>query len=79
MERRSTPVRVAQDRRPDPRQPQEILAEPLTQDTSRVLKIGLSGAVDRCRGFVAGVGAGVGVSCGTGDRLVIMRGRRRGR
>ena len=27
-------VRLAQDRRPDPRQPQEILDEPLTQDTS---------------------------------------------
>ena len=33
LERQPTTVRLAQDRRPDPRQPQEILDEPLTQDT----------------------------------------------
>ena len=34
LERQPETVRLAQDRRPDPRQPQEILNEPLTQDTS---------------------------------------------
>ncbi len=35
VERQPTTVRLAQDRRPDPRQPQEILDEPLTRDTRR--------------------------------------------
>ena len=34
LERQPATVRLAQDRRPDPRQPQEILDEPLTRDTS---------------------------------------------
>ena len=37
LERQPQTVRLAQDRRPDPRQPQEILGEPLTRDTSAYL------------------------------------------
>ena len=42
-----TTVRLAQDRRPDPRQPQEILDEPLTRDTRYAMH-------DRCESPTVG-------------------------
>ena len=41
LEHRPQALRLAQDRRRDPRQPQEILDEPLTQDTRRPFAKGL--------------------------------------